>query len=71
MSTLVEIEKAADALPEAQQLALLRHLEAKLHGDRSGGARLVVENGQPVLVAPPGAPVMTPEFVKQALADFP
>ena len=27
--------------------------------------------GRPVLVAPPGAPPMTPQFVKAQLADFP
>jgi len=30
MSTLVEIESAADALPRSQQELLLRHLQAKL-----------------------------------------
>ena len=65
MSTLLEIEAAADTLPAHQQLALLRHLESRLRG------RLVMENGIPVLVAPPGAPEMTPEFIKELLADFP
>jgi len=34
-------------------------------------ARLVEKNGRKVLVAPPGAPPMTPEIVKSLLADFP
>ena len=34
-------------------------------------ARLVEENGRKVLVAPPGAPPMTPETVKTLLSDFP
>jgi len=34
-------------------------------------ARLVDKNGRKVLVAPPGAPPMTPEVVKSLLADFP
>lgn len=29
-----------------------------------------MENGRPVLVAPPGAPQITPELVKPLLADF-
>jgi hypothetical protein len=69
MSTLAEIEAAMEALPASEQLALLRRLERRLRAaDR---ARLVEEDGVPVLVAPPGAPLMTPEFVKAALADFP
>ena len=34
-------------------------------------ARLVEKNGRKVLVAPRGAPPMTPEVVKSLLADFP
>ena len=71
MSTLAEIEQAADTLPAEEQETLLRHLEGKLRARTTAVARLVVENGQPVLVAPPGAPAMTPEVVKAALADFP
>ena len=44
MSTLAEIEEAVDALPPAEQVALL---------------------------APPGAPAMTPEVLKALLVDFP
>lgn len=34
----------------------------------SKSAVLVEENGRPVLVAPPGAPEMTPELVKDILS---
>jgi AbrB family looped-hinge helix DNA binding protein len=34
-------------------------------------ARLIEKHGRKVLVAPPGAPPMTPEVVKALLADFP
>lgn len=34
-------------------------------------AKLVEKNGRKVLVAPPGAPPMTPELVRALLADFP
>ena len=36
-----------------------------------GRAKLIVKRGQKVLVAPPGAPPMTPETVKALLSDFP
>ena len=71
MSTLAEIEQAVESLPAQQQELLLRHLKMKLHGRFAGAARLVLEDGRPVLVAPPGAPEMTPGVVKAALADFP
>lgn len=32
-------------------------------------ATVVEENGRPVLVAPPGAPEMTPELVKEILSS--
>ena len=42
-----------------------------LQRDRPKQARLVRgEFGRPVLVAPPGAPPMTPERVKAILEDF-
>lgn len=34
-------------------------------------AKLIEKKGRKVLVAPPGAPPMTPEFVKALLSDFP
>ncbi len=72
MSTLAEIESAAELLPVPQQELLLHRLEMKLRGSSEGGvACLVLEEGMPMLVAPVGAPEMTPEVVKAALADFP
>lgn len=71
MRTLAEIEAAMDTLPTPKQVSLLRHLETKLRKAGATAARLVLEGGQPVLVAPPGAPPMTPEVAKAALADFP
>ena len=71
MSTLAEIEEAVDALPQAEQVALLRHVESKVRGATATGGKLVVKNSHAVLVAPPGAPAMTPEVVKALLADFP
>ena len=71
MSTLAEIEAAVDTLPTPPQMTLRRHLETKLRKASATAARLVLERGQPVLVAPPGAPPMTPDVVKAAPADFP
>lgn len=48
---------------EPGRLILQRH--------EPGRAKLIVERGQKVLVAPPGAPPMTPETVKAVLSDFP
>ncbi len=69
--SLAEIESALESLPRSQQELLLRRLETRLHGIAEERARLVMEDGRPVLVAPAGAPEMTPGFVKAALADFP
>jgi hypothetical protein len=71
MSTLAEIETAVDSLPLAQQEALLHRLEMKVRARAAERGKLVIENGHAVLVAPPGAPAMTPELVKSLLADFP
>ena len=73
MSTLLEIEAAAEALPPDQKAELLRFLAAHL---RSGlpqpkKARLVRQAGDALLEAPPGAPPMTPETVKRMLEDWP
>ncbi|WP_042724959.1 hypothetical protein [Chthoniobacter flavus] len=69
--SLAEIESAVESLPAQEQELLLRHLTKKLYGGQSATATLVMENGRPVLVAPPGAPAMTSDMVKAALADFP
>lgn len=39
--------------------------------DEPKRAKLIEKNGRKVLVAPPGAPPMTPELVKTLLEDFP
>jgi hypothetical protein len=74
MSTLIEIEAATDALPPEQQEELFRFLTARLRpmAKFTRGARLVEgPNGTLLLEAPPGAPPMTTETVKQMLEDFP
>lgn len=48
---------------EPGRLILQRH--------EPGNAKLAVDRGRKVLVAPPGAPPMTPERVKALLSDFP
>ena len=74
MSTLVEIEAAAEVLPPEQKIELIRFLETGLRSGRRAlrGARLVDgPKGTLLLEAPPGAPAMTTETVKQLLEDFP
>ena len=74
MSTLLEVEAAAEALPPEQKKELIRFLTAHLPPAEKflGGARLVEgPNGTLLLEAPPGAPPMTTETVKQMLEDFP
>jgi hypothetical protein len=74
MSTLFEIEAASEALPPEQKEELVRFLTARLRPiDKfARGARLVKgPNGTLLLEAPPGAPPMTTETVKQMLEDFP
>jgi len=74
MSTLLEIEAASEALPPEQKEELVRFLTVRLRPvEKSArGARLVEgPNGTLLLGAPPGAPPMTTEIVKQMLEDFP
>jgi hypothetical protein len=73
MSTLAEIEAAAEALPPEQKTELIRFLAARLRpaDTPSAKARLVREGDDVFLEAPPGAPPMTPENVKQMLEDWP
>jgi AbrB family looped-hinge helix DNA binding protein len=42
-----------------------------LEREEPNRARLIEKDGRKVLVAPPTAPPMTPEFVKTLLADYP
>ena len=73
MSTLVEIEAAADALPPEQKAELVRFLNARLRPAEahSPKARLVRNGDDVFLEAPPGAPPMTTENVKRMLEDWP
>jgi len=69
MSTLIEIEAAAETLPPEQKEELVRFLTARLGPSvpQPRKARLVREGDDLLLEAPPGAPPMTPENVKRML----
>lgn len=73
MSTLDQIEAAADALPSEQKEELLRFLVARLlsTGPQPAEARLVRMATDALLEAPAGAPPMTPENIKKILQDWP
>jgi hypothetical protein len=73
MSTLLEIEAAAETLPAEQKEELVRFLTARLQPvETQRRARLVAgPDGTLLLEAPPGAPPMTTENVKRMLEDFP
>ena len=73
MSTLIEIEAAAEALPPEQKVELFRFLAAQVRpvDNQSRKARLVREGDDVFLEAPPGAPPMTTESVKRMLEDWP
>lgn len=73
MSTLAEIEAAADALPPEQKAELVRFLKARLGAQAppSRIAQLVRAGGDVLLEAAPDAPAMTPETIKRMLEDWP
>jgi hypothetical protein len=77
MSTLLEIEAATEALPHEQKEELFRFLAVRLRpaevsSSGASGALLVNgPNGTLLLEAPPGAPPMTTQMVRQLLEDFP
>jgi hypothetical protein len=73
MSTLLEIEAAAEALPREQKKQLIRFLELRLEPDEkpSPSVKLVRQGDDLLLEARPDAPPMTPENVKRMLADWP
>lgn len=73
MSTLLEIEAAADALPPEQKVELFRFLTTRLRpSDRQPSTARLVRAGDDVLLeAPPGAPPMTTETVKRMLENWP
>ena len=74
MSKLLDVDAAAEALPPEQKEELIRFLTAHLRPSYqvARGARLVDgPSGTLLLEAPPGAPPMTTEAVRQMLEDFP
>ena len=75
MSTLLEIETAAEKLPPEEKHALLQHLVAQLGiglpQSSAPTARLVRRGDDVLLEAAPGAPPMTPQSVKRMLEDWP
>ena len=74
MSKLLEIEAATEALPPEQKAELFRFLAGRLRSGESSAdrARLVPGPCDTLLLeAPPGAPPMTTDTVKQMLEDFP
>ena len=74
MSTLLEIQAATEGLSPEQKEELIHFLSASLRPPRQSpyGARLVEgPNGTLLLEAPPGAPPMTTETIRQMLEDFP
>lgn len=73
MSTLAEIQAAAEALPPKQKEELFRFLAAQLRSEATAPrkARLVRNGNDVLLEAPADAPPMTPENVKRMLEDWP
>ena len=73
MSTLTEIEAAADALPREQKEELMRFLAGRLRTTEAypARARLIRDGNDALLEAPADAPPMTPENVKRMLQDWP
>jgi len=73
VSTLAEIQAAAEALPLNQQEELYRLLRARLHPavPQLRKARIVRQANDTLLEAASGAPPMTAENVKQMLEDWP
>jgi hypothetical protein len=73
MSTLTEIEAAADALPPKEKTELIRFLAERLRpmAEPTHKARLVKGPGETLLLeASPDAPPMTTKTVKRMLEDF-
>ena len=71
MSTRNDSEAAVEALPDAEREILLRRLASRVRQASRESAKLVMEDGFAVLVAPPGATEMTPELVKALRDDLP
>ena len=73
VSTLAEIQAAAESLPLNQQEELYRLLRARLHPrmPQLGKARRVRQGDDTLLEATSDALPMTPENVKRMLEDWP
>jgi hypothetical protein len=73
MTTLAEIEAAAEALTPAQKEELFRFLAGRLRSvsGKQQRVRVVRKGGDALLEASPGALPMTPENVKGMLEDWP
>ena len=71
MTTLIEIETAAGALPPEQQEELIRFLANRMRRSKMQPARMVRRGNDSLLEAPPSAPPMTPENIKRILEDWP
>ena len=74
MSTLTEIEAAAELLPLDQKEELFRFLATRLSYAREPAHQATLVQGPHntlLLEAPPEAPPMTTEMVKRLLEEFP
>jgi len=74
MSTLTEIQAAAESLPPEQKEELFRFLATRLSNAGEPARRATLVQGPHntlLLEAPPGAPSMTTETVKRLLEEFP
>ncbi|MGL4401218.1 MAG: hypothetical protein ACRCXD_15210 [Luteolibacter sp.] len=70
MKSFTEIETAAKNLPPAEREKLVRSLSPKARSARSH-ARPIQIGPDCLLQAPQGAPLMTPERVRQLLDESP
>jgi len=67
----MRFRKALHLQPGDRVTFSLEGEKLSLQIDKPRRARLVEKKGRKVLVAPPGAPPMTPDLVRALLADFP
>lgn len=73
MSTLTEIEAAAESLTPEQKLELFQFLAVRLRPAdlQTQNPRLIRQDNDSLLEAAPGAPAMTPENIKHILEEWP
>jgi len=72
MSSLKEIEAAAETLTAQQQRELLHFLVERLAASQTkSAAHLIRQNGDSLLEAPADAPPMTAKQVSRMLEDWP